>query len=81
MQNRYNALPRWDEGPPAWQPQPGEVLAGVIDRYTISDTPPGPGPDGDCDRGADGRAGQPAARLDVLAVVVRAVSAPPRRTD
>jgi hypothetical protein len=41
MQNRYNALPRWDEGPPAWQPQPGEVLAGVIDRYTISDTPQG----------------------------------------
>jgi hypothetical protein len=41
MQNRYNALPRWDDGPPAWQPQPGEVLAGVIDRYTISDTPQG----------------------------------------
>jgi len=41
MQNQYNALPRWDDGPPAWQPQPGEVLAGVIDRYTISDTPQG----------------------------------------
>jgi hypothetical protein len=41
MQNRYNALPRWDDGPPAWQPQPGEVLAGMIDRYTISDTPQG----------------------------------------
>ena len=41
MQNRYDALPRWDDGPPAWQPQPGEVLAGVIDRYTISDTPKG----------------------------------------
>ena len=41
MQNRYNALPRWDDGPPAWQPQPGEVLAGVIDRYTVSDTPQG----------------------------------------
>ena len=26
MQNRYDALPRWDDGPPAWQPQPGEVL-------------------------------------------------------
>jgi hypothetical protein len=41
MQNRYNALPRWDDEPPAWQPQPGEVLAGVIERYTISDTPQG----------------------------------------
>jgi hypothetical protein len=41
MQNRYDTLPRWDDGPPAWQPKPGEVLAGVIDRYTISDTPQG----------------------------------------
>jgi hypothetical protein len=41
MQHRYDALPRWDDGPPAWQPQPGEILAGVIDRYTISDTPQG----------------------------------------
>jgi hypothetical protein len=41
MQNWYNVLPCWDDGPPAWQPQPGEVLAGVIDRYTISDTPQG----------------------------------------
>jgi hypothetical protein len=41
MQNRYDALPCWDDGPAAWQPQPGEVLAGVIDRYTISDTPQG----------------------------------------
>jgi hypothetical protein len=41
MQNRYNALPHWDDEPPVWQPQPGEVLAGVIDRYTISDTPRG----------------------------------------
>jgi hypothetical protein len=41
MQNRYDALPCWDDGPTVWQPQPGEVLAGVIDRYTISDTPQG----------------------------------------
>ena len=38
---RYGALPYWDDGPTVWQPQPGEVLAGVIDRYTISDTPQG----------------------------------------
>lgn len=41
MQNRYDALRRWDDGPPAWRPRPGEVLVGVIDRYTISDTPRG----------------------------------------
>jgi hypothetical protein len=41
MQNPYDALPYGDDGPPAWQPQPGEILAGVIDRYTISDTPKG----------------------------------------
>jgi hypothetical protein len=41
MQNQYDVLPRWDDWPPAWQPQPGEVLAGVIDRYSICDTPQG----------------------------------------
>jgi len=41
MQTQYGALPYWDDGPTVWQPQPGEVLAGVIDRYTISDTPQG----------------------------------------
>jgi hypothetical protein len=41
MQNRYDALRPWDDGPPAWRPRPGEVLIGVIDRYTISDTPRG----------------------------------------
>jgi hypothetical protein len=41
MGNRYDARPRRDDGPPTWQPQPGEVLAGVIDRYTVSETPQG----------------------------------------
>jgi hypothetical protein len=41
MRTRYDELPRWDDCPPAWRPQPGEVLAGVIDRYSISDTPQG----------------------------------------
>jgi hypothetical protein len=41
MQNRYDALSQWDDGLAAWQPQPGEALVGVIDRYTISDTPQG----------------------------------------
>jgi hypothetical protein len=38
MRNQYDVRPRWDDGPPTWQPRPGEVLAGVIDRYTISET-------------------------------------------
>lgn len=41
MRNRYNERQHWDDEPPAWRPQPGEVLTGVIDRYTISDTPQG----------------------------------------
>ncbi len=41
MGNWYDARPRRDDGPPTWQPQPGEVLAGVIDRYTISQSPQG----------------------------------------
>jgi hypothetical protein len=42
MQNRQDAYPRGDDGPPTWRPQPGEILAGVIDRYSISETPQGP---------------------------------------
>jgi hypothetical protein len=34
MQYRYDARPHGDEGPPTWRPQPGEILAGVIDRYS-----------------------------------------------
>jgi hypothetical protein len=41
MWNRSDARPRGDSGPPIWQPQPGEVLAGVIHQYTISQTPQG----------------------------------------
>jgi hypothetical protein len=41
MRNRYDARPRGDDGPPTWRPQPGEVLAGVIERYTISQPPQG----------------------------------------
>jgi hypothetical protein len=41
MRNRHDVRPGRDDGPPTWQPQPGEVLAGVIDRYTISQTPQG----------------------------------------
>jgi hypothetical protein len=42
MQTRSDAHPSGDAGLPFWRPQPGEVLAGVIDHYTISDTPQGP---------------------------------------
>jgi len=42
MQNRHNARPRGDDGPPTWRPQPGEILAGMIDRYSVSDTSQGP---------------------------------------
>ena len=41
MRNRYDECPHGDNWPPAWRPQPGEVLAGVIDRYTVSETPQG----------------------------------------
>jgi hypothetical protein len=41
MRNRYDAHPRRDDEPPIWRPQPGEVLAGVIIQYTISQTPQG----------------------------------------
>ncbi len=41
MRNRSDARPRGDDGPPIWHPQPGEVLAGVIHQYTISQTPQG----------------------------------------
>jgi hypothetical protein len=41
MRNRYDAHSRTDDEPPTWQPQPGELLAGVIDHYTISRTPRG----------------------------------------
>jgi len=41
MQTRYDTRSHWDDGPPAWQPQPGDVLAGVIARYTITYTPQG----------------------------------------
>jgi hypothetical protein len=42
LQTRSDARPSGDAGLPTWRPQPGEVLAGVIDHYTISDTPQGP---------------------------------------
>jgi hypothetical protein len=41
MQTRSDARPSGDAGLPPWRPQPGEVLAGVIDHYTISETPQG----------------------------------------
>jgi hypothetical protein len=41
MQSRDNPRPPWDDGPPIWRPQPGEVLTGVIQQYTISQTPRG----------------------------------------
>jgi hypothetical protein len=41
MRNQYAPRPHRDDGLPTWRPQPGEVLVGVIDGYTISDTPHG----------------------------------------
>jgi hypothetical protein len=40
-QNRYATRPHGEDGLPTWRPQPGEVLTGVIDRYTVSETPQG----------------------------------------
>ena len=42
MQTRSDTRPSEDAGLPPWRPRPGEVLAGVIDQYTISETPQGP---------------------------------------
>jgi hypothetical protein len=42
MQTRSDARRSRDAEHPFWRPRPGEVLAGVIDHYTISDTPQGP---------------------------------------
>jgi hypothetical protein len=41
MQNRHDERPHGDNWPPAWRPQPGEVLVGVVDRYAIGHTPDG----------------------------------------
>jgi hypothetical protein len=41
MQTWLDARLSGDAGPPTWRPQPGEILAGVIDRYTVSETPQG----------------------------------------
>jgi hypothetical protein len=42
LPTRTDACRSGDAEHPVWRPRPGEVLAGVIDRYTISDTPQGP---------------------------------------
>jgi hypothetical protein len=42
LPTRTDARRSGDAEPPVWRPRPGEVLAGVIDRCTISDTPQGP---------------------------------------
>jgi hypothetical protein len=41
MRNQYATCRYEDDGPPTWRPQLGEVLTGVIDRYTVSETPQG----------------------------------------
>ena len=42
MPTRSDARPSGDAGLPLWRPRPGDILAGVIDHYTISETPQGP---------------------------------------
>ena len=42
LRTRSDARRSGDAAPPFWRPRPGAVLAGVIDRYTVSDTPQGP---------------------------------------
>jgi hypothetical protein len=41
MRNRFATHLDEDDGPPTWRPQAGEVLTGVIDHYTASETPQG----------------------------------------
>ena len=42
MQTRSAARRSGDAKPPFWRQRPGELLAGDIDRYTVSETPQGP---------------------------------------
>jgi hypothetical protein len=77
MRHWYGTLPHGDDWPPTWRPQPGEVLTGVIDRYTVSDTPQGFVRTVIITEERTGEQVQSAARLDELAVAVRAASAPP----
>ncbi len=81
MWNRYDARPRWDDGPPIWRPRPGEVLAGVIHQYTIRQTPQGLVRTVIVTEGRNGRAGPSAARLNELVGTVRAAAAPPGGMD
>ena len=41
MRNRYATHLCEDDGAPTWRPKAGEILTGVIDRYTVSETPRG----------------------------------------
>ncbi|HSF30128.1 MAG TPA: hypothetical protein VLK82_06600 [Candidatus Tectomicrobia bacterium] len=41
MRNLSDARPFEHDALPTWRPQAGEVLMGVIDRYTVSETPQG----------------------------------------
>src|SRR5919109_1590210 len=43
LQAWSDAGPSGDAGPPTWRPRPGEILAGVIERYAVSETPQGIG--------------------------------------
>ena len=81
MRNEYEARPRWDDGLPTWRPQPGEVLAGVIDRATISETPQGLVLAVIVTEERTDERGLSTARLDERAGAVRAASAPPWGTD
>jgi len=81
MQTQTDAPSSGDAEHPFWRPRPGEVLAGVIDRYTISDTPQGPVRTVIVTEERTGQAGQCTARLDELAVPVRAASTPHGGTD
>ena len=38
MRTRYATHLYEDDRDPTWRPQPGEILTGVIDRYTVSET-------------------------------------------
>lgn len=42
MRDLPDTRPHGDGWPPAWQPQPGDVLTGVIDGFVIGQTPHGP---------------------------------------
>lgn len=42
MRDLWRELKDWTDWPPAWKPEPGDVLVGTVERYDIGQTQYGP---------------------------------------